>query len=143
MNYRIIACFLAATCMSCSGWKNISADEVNVGDRQDFKGIYQAILDDTLLEQYFHPGKPDRKPLRVSERVVGKNIQLSKFNMPVRIIPQEEESKGPVFIFSKMKIRPDEAIVTVNYRIEEVTGEFLVKKQAGRWIVHRASVHEN
>lgn len=50
------------------------------------EAIVQSILDHAKLQSFLHPENPGRVPLVLSDRLIGRDLNLIKFGKPVSIV---------------------------------------------------------
>jgi hypothetical protein len=97
--------------------------------------IVQAVLDHPALQPYFHPEKKGRVPVVVSDLMIGTQVQATKFGKPIRL--ENDPSLGshrPFWRFTSVKVRDDQAEVSFEYPVEDLSGTINLRKDAdGRW----------
>ena len=110
----------------------------------DLRDVLQAVIDDDALTPYLHLEQPNRFPLRVSGRDLPKDLQLVKATKPVVLVDDpSKEPKKPVFVFTEIEIKGEEATVRYKYDIEKVRGSATLNKPYGRWTVKNSHVAEH
>lgn len=56
------------------------------------EAIVQAVIDHKQLQPYLHPELPARVPLKVSDLLIGRNLNLTKFGKKVEIVSDKSVS---------------------------------------------------
>ena len=110
----------------------------------DLRDVLQAVIDDEALTPYLHLEQPNRFLLRVSGRDLPKDLALVKATKPVVLVDDpSKEPKKPVFVFTEIEIKGEEATVRYKYDIEKVRGSATLYKLYGRWTVKQSHVAEH
>jgi hypothetical protein len=133
---KILAGLLAfGTLLACTAAKP---------DPAEVQSVVQATLDHPALEKYLHPEKPGRKPLVLSDWLIGGHHQLTKFGQPVEFRNDPALGDHVAFIrFTDVSVRGQSAKTVLDYPVEGVRGSFEFKKDAqGKWQTTDAKVFE-
>src|SRR5204863_7644146 len=109
----------------------------------DLERICQLTIDHPDLESYYHPETPGRKPLVVSDYLIGKKLSLIKFEEPVTIVSNTKLKGKAFFRFKDIVVTPPTATVKFEYPIEGVTGELeFMKGGSGIWQITKTTLNE-
>jgi hypothetical protein len=105
--------------------------------------IIQLVIDLPALQGFLHPKVTDRVPLIISDKLIGKELKLSKFDQPVLILSKEEIGNKPYIEITKMVIQNKLAYIEFSYPIEGVVGRVNIKQTSKlAWLVENSKVVE-
>jgi len=88
------------------------------------QNLVQSILDIKDLGFYLHPEKPGRKPLVVTDKIIGTNLKLNKFGTDVKII-SDKTAQGAFIRFERIECKDYHCDVRFSYPIEGITGNVM------------------
>ncbi len=114
-------------------------------NKKDVNKICQTLIDYPKLQWVFHPEIQNRVPVKFSNNIVGSEIELVKYDYPVKIISENKlDIETPYFKISDLIIYSDSAFVKFSYKAEGVSGgATLVKNKQKKWGIINVYFHEN
>ncbi len=90
--------------------------------RYPTNAIIQSVIDHERLQPYLHPEIANRVPLVLSDRLIGRNLVLTKFNQNVRIVPDRNVT-GAYLRFTKFDCKfGTYCNIAFEYPVEGVIG---------------------
>jgi hypothetical protein len=87
--------------------------------------IVGQIIDHNDLQLFLHPEIEGRVPLIISEHLLQRNLSLSKFGEPVKILPESKLSDSAFLRFTHFKVKKDTAAIELEYKIEGVAAKYI------------------
>lgn len=119
--------------------------EINEQQKQenDIIAICQLVIDYPQFQWIFHPEIPDRVPLLVSDKIIGRDITLFKFDQAV-IVQTDTLLKDEAFLrFLLIDISNHTATVKFEYPLEgAIASANLIESYGDSWKIIEATIIE-
>jgi len=134
--------YMAVPAIALTPEENMNQANAN---KADVGRLVQLTIDLDILEKYYHPEVPGRKPLCVVKtESMPDDLSLTKFGEPVRFIPASQREKAPAACLelSSIQIQGDTASVEFAYDAEGIRGEVSFRRTGGEWRVENRKLHE-